>query len=545
MNRLLALIFVSRQSGAPIRRYGAAAVSVALAAAFALLLRHYNLPHPFTSFSFAAIAITFWYAGTGPGLLAVVLSYSALTLFFIPVKILGLSWDSYFIIYGVFGFFVSWFSASRFRAERLLSEARDALEIRVAERTIELTTANEALQRAQEELSELTHKLAQENLYLEDEIRSDANFKEIIGKSPELRRVLKLVETVAPTDSTALIYGETGTGKELIARAIHNLSSRHSRTFVRLNCAAIPAGLLESELFGHEKGAFTGAFTQRIGRLELANNGTLFLDEIGDLPPELQPKLLRVLQEREFERLGSTRTLSTNVRLIAATNRNLDAMVAEGKFRSDLFFRLNVFPIDLPPLRERREDIALLVRNFAENFSRRMNKTIDTISPATMDALQRYSWPGNIRELQNVIERAVILSDGPALVVPLAEMDRHTTPQLSREDASATAPAIAPAIAPVIAPVRSARRQPVRSILTDVDRVQIIRALKEANGRVGGPDGAASRLGLKRTTFITRMKKLGIDPNRVSKDDISTRDTSDTSDSSRLMPNTSNASPAD
>jgi formate hydrogenlyase transcriptional activator len=277
--------------------------------------------------------------------------------------------------------------------------------------------------------------------------------------------------------------------------------------------------LLESELFGHEKGAFTGAFAQRIGRLELANNGTLFLDEIGDLPLELQPKLLRVLQEREFERLGSTRTLSTNVRLIAATNRNLSAMVEEGKFRADLFFRLNVFPVDLPALRDRREDIPLLVRHFAEEFSRRMSKTIETISPATMDGLCRYPWPGNIRELQNVIERAVILSPGPALVVRLAEMERHPITEPARD----------------AAPARSTRRRPVRSILADVDRDQIIRALKEADGRVGGPDGAASRLRLKRTTFITRMKKLGIDPNAVSEHDDATSNASDTSDTSGLL----------
>jgi formate hydrogenlyase transcriptional activator len=399
----------------------------------------------------------------------------------------------------------------------LLVEARDALEIRVTERTAELTTANQELQSTKDELSQLTQKLAQENLYLEDEIRSDANFKDIVGKSPELRRVLKLVETVAPTDSTALIYGETGTGKELIARAIHNLSSRRSRTFVRLNCAAIPAGLLESELFGHEKGAFTGAFAQRIGRLELANNGTLFLDEIGDLPLELQPKLLRVLQEREFERLGSTRTILTNVRLIAATNRDLNAMVQEGKFRSDLFFRLNVFPIDLPSLRDRREDIPLLVRHFAEHFSRRMNKNIETISPATMDALCRYPWPGNIRELQNVIERAVILSRGRALVVLLAELKGRTTARLTNEET----------------PAKPTRRRPVKSILRDVDREQIIQVLKETDGRVGGPDGAASRLGLKRTTFITRMKALGIDPNAALGDVQEANDTSDLSDTMR------------
>ncbi len=526
MNRWLGRVFVPLRTDAPVQRYGSGVVSVAMAAAAALLLRHYDLPHPFTSFSFAAIAITFWYAGTGPGLLSLALSCSLLPYFFMAVRIGHLSWDSYLVIYGVFGFFVSWFSSSRLRAERLCSEARNALEVSVEERTEELMRANQDLRRAQQELSELTQKLAQENLYLEDEIRSDLNFKEIVGKSTELRRVLKLVETVAPTESTVLINGETGTGKELIARAIHNLSSRRSRTFVRLNCAAIPAGLLESELFGHEKGAFTGAFAQRIGRLELANNGTLFLDEVGDLPLELQPKLLRALQEREFERLGSTRTIATDVRLIAATNRNLAAMVEGGKFRSDLFFRLNVFPIDLPPLRDRQEDIPPLIRHFAEQFSRRMNKVIETISPATMDALQRYSWPGNIRELQNVIERAAILSTGPALIVPLAEMERHSAPGLAREEASS----------------RPQRRRPVRNILNDVDREQMIRALKESAGRVGGPDGAASRLGLKRTTFITRMQKLGISPNQVSEPDKSTNDAYDRSDTSPSLPDPFDAS---
>ena len=528
MNRMLAWMLIPRHSGSVVQRYGTATVSVAMAAIAGLLLRHYNLPHPFISFSFAAIAITFWYAGTGPGLFAIALSCVVLTYFFTSLKVGNLPWDSYVVIYGVFGFLVSWFSSSRIRAERSCAEARDALEIRVAERTADLTTANQALQQAQEELSQLTQNLAQENLYLEGEIRSDANFKEIVGNSPKLRRVLKLVETVAPTDSTVLIYGETGTGKELIARAIHDLSSRGSRTFVRLNCAAIPAGLLESELFGHEKGAFTGAFAQRIGRLELANNGTLFLDEIGDLPPELQPKLLRVLQEREFERLGSTRTLSTNVRLIAATNRDLSAMVAEGKFRSDLFFRLNVFPVDLPPLRERRDDIPLLVRQFAEDFSRRMKKTIETISPGTMDALCRYPWPGNVRELQNVIERAVILSRGPELVVPPVEMKRHSSSEIAGEER----------------PVRH-RRQPVRSILNEVDRDQIIGALKQANGRVGGPDGAASRLGLKRTTFITRMKKLGIDATVVSEASKASSDTSDIADSSHFSSSSLAASSAE
>jgi formate hydrogenlyase transcriptional activator len=359
------------------------------------------------------------------------------------------------------------------------------------------------------QISELTDKLAQEKLYLEDEIRTEANFKEIVGKSQALQRVLKLVETVAPTGSTVLISGETGTGKELIARAIHDLSSRQSRTFVKLNCAALPAGLLESELFGHEKGAFTGAVAQRIGRLELANHGTLFLDEVGEIPLELQPKLLRILQEREFERLGSTRTIQTDVRLITATNRDLATMVEEQKFRSDLFFRLNVFPIHAPPLRERCEDIPLLVRHFAEEFSRRMNRRIETVSSETMNSLCQYAWPGNIRELQNVIERAVILSSGRSLKIPVAELH--------------------PRSMPVIGEASSRKRQPIRSILAEVDRDQIVQALQEAGGRVGGRDGAAARLGLKRTTFITRMNKLGIHADQVSEPKVDSTDTPDTS----------------
>ncbi|MCU1296070.1 MAG: transcriptional regulator, NifA subfamily, Fis Family, partial [Acidobacteriaceae bacterium] len=595
--------FTSRPARTLVLRYGTAIASVAMALAIALGLHHYDLPYPFTSFSFAAIAITFWYAGMGPGLLALLLSCVIRTRIPLPVGIGSSFSESYLIIYGIFGLLVSWFSASRHRAERLIRDARDHLELRVTQRTGELTVANEELQSTHKELkyekdrlklllqltndvvsnleiqdvlkevtesvgrimrsdfagvglpdseserlriycltsisdgtfseseqlpaedsvpvrvfrtgelwvgkvpelterqgeenssfgtelktacvlpllsrnrslgllvlgrredaaysnddidflvqlskqiaiavenalsyrqiSELTEKLAQEKLYLEGEIRSDANFEEIIGKSTELRHVLKLVETVAPTDSTVLISGETGTGKELIARAIHNLSPRQSKTFVRLNCAALPMGLLESELFGHEKGAFTGAVAQRIGRLELANLGTLFLDEIGEIPLELQPKLLRVLQEREFERLGSTRTLRTDVRLIAATNRDLTAMVNAQKFRSDLFFRLNVFPIEVPPLCERPEDIPLLVRHFAEEFSRRMTKNIETISSETMNALCQYRWPGNIRELQNVIERAVILSTGPSLRVPVAELQPEMTSGQAADD---------------------------------------------------------------------------------------------------------------
>jgi formate hydrogenlyase transcriptional activator len=343
------------------------------------------------------------------------------------------------------------------------------------------------------EIRELKDKLAQEKLYLEDEIRSEMNFAQIVGKSASLRRVLKQVETVAPTDSTVLIYGDTGTGKELIARAIHDLSPRRSKPFVKLNCAAIPTGLLESELFGHEKGAFTGAIAQRIGRFEVANGGTIFLDEIGEIPLELQTKLLRVLQEREFERLGSSRTLRTDARLIAATNRDLEAMVSEQKFRSDLFFRLNVFPVHVPPLRERQGDIPLLVRHFTQQFSRRMNRAIETIPSATMDALGRYHWPGNIRELQNVIERAVIISSGPVLSVDVSDL----------KFPKAGPPAEKPASP-------KSTNGALHDVLEETERQQILRALKECNWVVAGPNGAAAHLAMKRSTLQLRMHKLGI-----------------------------------
>jgi formate hydrogenlyase transcriptional activator len=341
---------------------------------------------------------------------------------------------------------------------------------------------------AYHQISELKDRLAQEKLYLEDEIRSELNFEEIVGKSEALRRVLKQVETVAPTDSTVLIYGETGTGKELIARALHNLSSRKSNAFVKLNCAAIPTGLLESELFGHEKGAFTGAIAQRVGRFELANRGTAFLDEIGEIPLELQPKLLRVLQEREFERLGSPRTLHTDARLIAATNRDLAAMVDEQRFRSDLYYRLNVFPIRVPALRERPEDIPLLVRHFVQQFSRRIGKHIAAISSETMSALVEYHWPGNIRELQNVIERAVILSAGTVLEVPTEELH----PPVST------------------AQVLNGDRKNMRAVLDDTERQEILNALEQTSWKVAGPNGAAARLGIKRSTLQSRMQKLGV-----------------------------------
>jgi len=336
------------------------------------------------------------------------------------------------------------------------------------------------------EITDLKDRLAQEKLYLEDEIRGELDFEGIIGQSSGLRHVLALVETVAPSDSTVLLLGETGTGKELIARAIHDRSRRKDRTLVKLNCAAIPTGLLESELFGHERGAFTGAIAQKIGRLELADKGTLFLDEVGDIPTEIQPKLLRALQEREFERLGSSQTKRVDVRLVAATNRDLEKMVEDREFRSDLYYRLNVFPIRIPPLRERPEDIPLLIRYFTQKYGRRMEKRIESIPAAAMKKLSNWHWPGNIRELENFIERSVILTHGSALQVPITELTNNGRPR------------------------------PVAGTREADERDQILRMLKQANGRVAGPEGAAALMGLKRTTLISRMKKLGIDPRKVS-----------------------------
>jgi formate hydrogenlyase transcriptional activator len=333
-----------------------------------------------------------------------------------------------------------------------------------------------------------------------DQDRADRRFEQIIGTSVALETVLQQVESVAPTDSTVLIEGETGTGKELVARAVHNLSQRCGRSFIKLNCAAIPFDLLESELFGHVRGAFTGAIAQRIGRFELADKGTLFLDEVGDLPLSLQPKLLRVLQEREIERLGSAQTHHVDVRLVAATNQDLTSMVARGQFREDLYYRLNVFPIQLPPLRERPEDIPLLVRHFVQDFSQRMNKTIETISTETMDAFSRYSWPGNIRELQNLTERAVIISTGAELQFPIPDVS-----------------------------VRRVATQEVGKSLTleEAERTHILETLKESNWVLSGPKGAAKRLGLNRSTLQFRMRKLGlVRPNAMwaSRTDLSKND---------------------
>ena len=333
-----------------------------------------------------------------------------------------------------------------------------------------------------EELRKLKGDCCQERVCLEDEIRTELHFEEIVGRSSALQRVLREVEVVAPTDSGVLIKGETGTGKELIARAIHNLSDRRDRPFVKVNCAAIPSGLLESELFGHEKGAFTGAIMRKPGRFEIADKGTLFLDEVGDIPLDLQPKLLRVLQEREFERLGSTRTQQVDVRLVAATHRDLKEMVEEGEFRCDLFYRLHVFPLVVPPLRDRREDIPMLVRHYVDKYARRMNRHIETIPSQTMEVLARYPWPGNVRELQNFIERAVILSPGSVLRPPLAELQEEAIQGLCTK----------------------------LSTLEEAEREHVLRAIKESNWVIGGPNGAAARLGMKRTTLAYRIRRLKI-----------------------------------
>jgi len=341
--------------------------------------------------------------------------------------------------------------------------------------------------RAAAEIESLKRRLSEEKKYLEGEIRSEGHFSEIIGDSPSLTRALAQVSTVAASDATVLILGETGTGKELVARAIHGLSRRRSKNFVKINCAAIPTGLLESELFGHEKGAFTGAVSQKVGRMELADGGTLFLDEIGEISLELQPKLLRALQDQEFERLGGTRTIKVNVRVIAATNRDLNRSVAEHQFRADLFYRLNVFPIMIPPLRERRDDIPQLIRYFVRKFSLRMNRHIESVSRETMSTLVNWQWPGNVRELENLVERSVILSEGPALSVPTGELRGYEA-------------------------VFSADP----NFLHNAEREHIIRVLRETNGVISGPNGAARRLGLKRTTLQSKMQRL-----KITKSDFS------------------------
>jgi formate hydrogenlyase transcriptional activator len=368
------------------------------------------------------------------------------------------------------------------RQERAFAQSELEMLVQVADQ-VAMAVSNAVVFR---QIAELRDRLKQEKLYLEEEINLENRFEDIVGESGGLRQVLKQIETVAPTDATVLIQGETGTGKELLARAIHRLSGRSERTFVKVNCAAIPAGLLESELFGHEKGAFTGAIARKMGRVELAHEGTLFLDEVGELPLDLQPKLLRALQEREIERLGGNRAIPVNLRLIAATNRDLTQMVAEKQFRSDLYYRLKVFPIFSPPLRDRVGDIPVLVRHFVTSLSRRMGKNIATIPEQTMRALCRWPWPGNIRELENFLERSVILTRGSELYVPLAELETKVAEE--EEELERTNPSLQAA-----------------------ERDHILRVLRETGGQIGGSDGAAARLGLKRTTLNSKLKKLGIE----------------------------------
>src|SRR6202167_4600688 len=367
---------------------------------------------------------------------------------------------------------------------------------------------------AYQEISDLKDKLAQEKLYLEEEIRSEMNFENIVGNSAALKHVLELVETVAPNDSTVLLLGETGTGKELIARAIHDRSRRKDRTFVKMNCAAIPTGLLESELFGHEKGAFTGAIAQKVGRLDLADQGTLFLDEVGDIPLEIQPKLLRALQEREFERLGSNHTRKVNIRLVAATNRDLEKMIAAREFRNDLYYRLNVFPIRIPPLRERKEDIPLLVSYFVQKLAKQMQKKIEAIPPAVMKRLVAWDWPGNIRELENFIERAVILTRGRSLEAPFEELRKLHAEEPTQTKKERAQEDIARIVKETISALDG--RNNFADENAKKQREEIVRVLTQSKGRVGGVDGAAARMGVNRTTLLSRMKKFGINPGQYA-----------------------------
>lgn len=602
-------------------RYGLAVISVAIALALSVITHLYNSPPRFVShFVLLAIAITFWYAGTGPGLFALLLSclgvsFLAAHHFLTPEFPLG----SFIGLFVIFSFLMSWFAASRRRAQQLLRESCNTLELRVTERTSELVRANKELQNTQAELSlivdsipglvsaknatgerelvnrqfveylgkpleelndwatsEVVHpedrcrlvaawkhsietgesketefrmlradglyrwfqnrslplrdregritrwytlvtdiedrkqaednlriafeeikklrdQLHQENLALKEEIDQASMFEEIVGCSDALRRVLVQVEKVAPTDSTVLITGETGTGKELIARAIHKRSKRAGQAFISVNCASIPASLIASELFGHEKGAFTGALQRRQGRFELAHTGTIFLDEVGELPVETQIALLRVLQERQFERIGGNRVLETDVRVIAATNRDLKAAIAAGTLRADLLYRLNVFPIEVPALRQRTDDIPVLVEYFVKRYAQKGGKKIKNIRKKTLDLFQAYDWPGNVRELQNVVERAVVLSDDDTFLVP----ESWLKPALGGQPQGVFVD-------------RGLTSVPLVANLIEHEKEIIEKALSDAEGVVGGPAGAASKLGIPRETLNSKIRKLGI-----------------------------------
>ena len=478
--------------------YSLAIASVALAFIASRVFLHFHLPLAIASFSFCAIAITFWYGGVRPGILALVLVLIIRTFFRWPENDL-ISRVIYDLVFVLFTFFM--LQATR---------ARNELEARVVKRTAALSQANEelklevserrraedalrenmaTLKNALEEIRALKDQLYKENLALRDEIDVNRMFEEIVGSSPALQSVLSWVAKVAPTDSTVLITGETGTGKELIARAIHKRSQRSSRAFVSVNCAAIPRDLIASELFGHEKGAFTGATHRRVGRFESADGGTIFLDEVGELPAEMQIALLRVLQERELQRVGGNETLRTDVRVVAATNRDLQSAIVQGTFREDLFYRLNVFPIELPPLRERREDIPLLVEYFVARFANQAGKKITGITKRSMEVLQSYQWPGNIRELQNLLERSVIISDSENLSVDESWLSK----------------------APIAAdtPVR-----PLAEKIAAQEKELIEAALAESKGRVSGPSGAAAKLGIPQSTLDSKIKSLKIDKHR-------------------------------
>jgi transcriptional regulator with GAF, ATPase, and Fis domain len=494
--------FIANWLGRPKLRnalgYLLAVASVGLAFVAARTFLHFHLPLAIMSFSFCAIAITFWYAGIGPGILTLVLAVLMRTFIFQPEVdwISRITYDFVFVL----------FSGFMLQATR----AKNELESRVAKRTAALTKANEdlhqeiserkraeealqenvaALKNAFEEIQVLKDQLYKENLALREEIDVNRMFEEIVGSSPALQVVLSRVAKVAPTDSTVLITGETGTGKELVARAIHKRSQRALRAFVSVNCAAIPRDLIASELFGHEKGAFTGATQRRLGRFESADGGTIFLDEIGELPAEMQIALLRVLQEREFQRVGGNESIKADVRVVAATNRDLQAAIAEGRFRDDLFYRLDVFPIEAPPLRERKEDIPLLVEYFVDRYANQAGKKITGISKKSMELLQSYKWPGNIRELQNVIERSVIISESENLCIDESWFVGHS---------ASTDSAI----------------QPFSEKLAAQEREMIESALAESNGRVSGPRGAAAKLGIPQSTLDSKIKALKIDKQR-------------------------------
>jgi transcriptional regulator with GAF, ATPase, and Fis domain len=481
--------------------YVLAVVSVIAAFVAAQAFLYFHLPLAIMSFSFCAIAITFWYGGIGPGILATVLVVLIRTFLFAPgIDVISrIAYDLVFVLFSVF--------------MAQATRARNELEVRVAKRTAALTQANEDLQlenverkRAEESLQEhvtalksafdeiqvLKDQLYKENLALREEIDVNRMFEEIVGSSAELQAVLSRVAKVAPTDSTVLITGETGTGKELIARAIHKRSQRSAHAFVSVNCAAIPRDLIASELFGHEKGAFTGAMQRRLGRFESADRGTIFLDEVGELPLEMQITLLRVLQEREFQRVGGNESLKTDVRVVAATNRDFEKAIAEGRFREDLFYRLNVFPIEIPPLRERREDIPLLVEYFVDRYASKAGKKITGISKKSMELLQSYRWPGNIRELQNVIERSVIICDSENISIDDSWLVGHTA-------------------------AGDSGIQPLSEKLASQEKEMIEAALTECNGRVSGPRGAAVRLGIPQSTLDSKIKALKINKHRFRK----------------------------